>query len=347
MQKEHTGCLLKMARSIQSLQIKGKNDFGESGHTASTEPYFYDSAYQLVKRPYAIPIDENGKCIIAKQVKKESAWKQWQCTNECKGITPSEELSIVTFKQSFECSIQEVCRTLDKCDECPQTHYTKTSGGVAIDRKGHPLIRSIGAGCKSQLRILKAAATHYPLLGKFLHNVHTAIQSHVFVHDIDQALCAGDFRTLMELTEMTDFETMLTNDVESTYKQCTDFTVGAVFPQLESQLVVRHAKLITQLEQQIKDYPEHICCSCEQLHQRKSVTRVNISDNLGSEVWERLKSFILQENPSACDMFMCKYCKPLIRNKKLPAHCVLNGLQLDPVPPELAKLNSLSKQLIQ
>ena len=141
-----------MARSIQSLQIKGKNDLGESSHTASTEPYFYDSAYQLVKRPHAIPIDENhGKCIIAKPVKKESAWKQWQCTNECKGITPSEEFSIVTFKQSFECSIQEVRRTLNKCDECPHTHYTKTSGGFAIDRKGHPLICSIGAGAKVNL----------------------------------------------------------------------------------------------------------------------------------------------------------------------------------------------------
>ena len=345
--KEHAGCLLKMARSIQNLQIKGKNDFGESSHTASTKPYFYDSAYQLVKRPHAIPIDENGKCIIAKQVKKESAWKQWQCTNECKGITPSEELSIVTFKQSFECPIQEVRRTLDTCDECPHTHYTKTSGGFAIERKGHPLICSIGTGCKSQLRILRAAATHYPLLRKFLHDVHTAIRSHVFVHDIDQALCAGDFRALMELTEMTDFETMLTNDVESTYEQCTDSTVGAVFPQLESQLVVRHAKLITQLDKHINDYPEYVCCSCEQLHQRKSVTRVNISDNLGCEVWERLKSFILKQNPSACDMFMCKYCKPLIRNNKLPARCVLNGLELDPVPPELAKLDSLSKQLIQ
>ena len=68
-------------------------------------------------------------------------------------------------------------------------------------------------------------------------------------------------------------------------------------------------KLITQLEKEINDYPEHVCCSCEQLHQRKSVTRVNISDNLGGEVWERLKSFILQQNPSVCDMFMCKYWK--------------------------------------
>ena len=169
----------------------------------------------------------------------------------------------------------------------------------------------------------------------------------MFVLDIGQALCAGDFRALMELTEMTDLETMLTNDVESTYEQYTDSTVGAVFPQLESQLVVRQAKLITQLKKEINDYPLHVCCSCEQVHQRKSVTQVNISDNLGSEVWERLKSFILQQNPTVCDMFMCKYCKPLIRKNKLPARCVLNGLQLHPVPPELAKLDSLSKQLIQ
>ena len=65
-----------------------------------------------------------------------------------------------------------------------------------------------------------------------------------------------------------------------------------VFSQLESQLVVTHAKLITQLEKEINDYPEHVCCSCEQLHQRKSVTRVNISDNHGSEVWECLNSGI-------------------------------------------------------
>ena len=44
---------------------------------------------------------------------------------------------------------------------------------------------------------------------------------------------------------MTDFETMLTNDVESTYEQCTDSTVETAFPHLESQLAVTHAKLIT------------------------------------------------------------------------------------------------------
>ena len=46
-------------------------------------------------------------------------------------------------------------------------------------------------------------------------------------------------------------------------------------------------------------------------------------------------------------LYMCNYCKPLIRQDILPARCVLNGLQTVPVPSELAKLDCLSKQLIQ
>ena len=85
--KEHAGWLQNMARSIQGLQIRGRQYFSESSHTAATEPYFYDSAYQLVKMPYAMPVDENGKCTFAKQVKKEVHGSNGsQCTHECKGI---------------------------------------------------------------------------------------------------------------------------------------------------------------------------------------------------------------------------------------------------------------------
>ena len=102
--------------------------------------------------------------------------------------------------------------------------------------------------------------------------------------------------------------------------------------QLESELLLTHALLITQLEKEIDDFPEHACCSCDQLHQRKSVTRVKLSDSLSSEVCPRLKSFILELNRTAGDqvLHMCNYCKPVIKNK-LPAR-VLNGLQLDTIP---------------
>ena len=103
------------------------------------------------------------------------------------------------------------------------------------------------------------------------------------------------------------------------------------------------------LDKEIDDYPEHVRCSCECLHQRKNVTIVSLSDNLGSEVWPRLKNFMTQNYPAATDqeLFMCKYCKALVKKDKLPPRCVLNGLQTVPIPSELSKLDSLSTQLIQ
>ena len=99
---------------------------------------------------------------------------------------------------------------------------------------------------------------------------------------------------------------------------------------LESQLVIMHAHMISKLEKEIDDDPEHACCSCERLHQRKTVTRVKLSDNLGTKVWPKLKSFLLEQNPTANEqvLYMCNYCKPMIRKDNMPARCVLNGLRI-------------------
>ena len=79
-----------------------------------------------------------------------------------------------------------------------------------------------------------------------------------------------------------------------------------------------------------------------------AVTVVKLSDNLGN-VWPKLKRFILQRTPDARDhiLYMCKYCKHTIRGNRMPPRCVLNGLQTVPIPPELAALDPLSRQLIQ
>ena len=48
------------------MELTDKNDFGDGCHMAITAPFFYDSAYKLVKKEYALPIDTNGRCITAK-----------------------------------------------------------------------------------------------------------------------------------------------------------------------------------------------------------------------------------------------------------------------------------------
>ena len=43
-------------------------------------------------------------------------------------------------------------------------------------------------------------------------------------------------------------------------------------PGIEIQLLTKHAQLIAELEEEIDDHPEHVCCSCECLYQKMSVT---------------------------------------------------------------------------
>ena len=343
------------------MPFRGSEDFGVGCHTASSEPYYFDSAYQHVKRDSALAIDENGKCIVANEIKadsetsKQSEPKKWECSSECKPLTKTEVDAIVAMKEAFVKPMQHLryaCTTFD--DGCPNGHYTKVvdADNSVVDRTGHLIACSNDGGCKSNLRIQRAASVHYPVLGNLLHQVNNAIRSSSRVDNIDEALCAGDFHALMELTKVDDFDTLLNNDVESSYEQCTDSADADSMlrqPHLESQLVITHAGLISRLEKEIDDFPELVSCSCERLHQRKFVTRVKLSDNLGSEVWLRLKSFVLQQDPNAGEevLYMCKYCKPLIKKNKLPPRCVLNGLQMEPIPPELADLDSLSRQLIQ
>ena len=90
-------------------------------------------------------------------------------------------------------------------------------------------------------------------------------------------------------------------------------------PNLESPLLITHAKIIKDFEKEIKDFPEHACCSCERLHQRKYVTKIKLSDKLSSEVWPRLTSFITQNNVHVPGtLYICNYCKPLIQKNILP-----------------------------
>ena len=84
-------------------------------------------------------------------------------------------------------------------------------------------------------------------------------------------------------------------------------------------------------------------------HQRKSVSVVSLSDDFKSEIWCELKAHVLKYPPTVSGqvLYMCHYCKTRVRSGNMPARCVLNGLQTVPIPPELAKLDLLSRQLIQ
>ena len=69
--KQSVGKLLSCIRSVTVLKISTE-DFGESRHTASSEPFFYDQSYAMVRRTTPIAADGNGRCVIAEKEGKRN-----------------------------------------------------------------------------------------------------------------------------------------------------------------------------------------------------------------------------------------------------------------------------------
>ena len=200
---------------------------------------------------------------------------------------------------------------------------------------GYPLVCHNEGGCKGTLRILRS---HYLVLRNFLKKVYKALTYNHMINNIN-ALCSSNIQSIIKICEIADYAAML--DVEVDDDDSIDPS-GGVYP--EAKLYLEYAYLIKDFENEIYNYPDRVCCSCERLlRTTKSVTKVKFNKKLGKKVWY---TFMLKHNPNVCNdkLYMCKFCKPLIKKDILPSRCVLNALESVPVPDEL---DSLSRQIIQ
>ncbi len=350
--KQYVGNLLRCIRPIRALRLQTLEQFHMGQHTQSAEPYFGDSCYNLITSCRPIAVAEDGKCMLPgvahtslKQSKKLHA-ASWNCSTACKRLSCSDIQTIVDLRRRFDEPINAVRKCLATCDDgCPNHHYTKVAAdGSSVMLKGHPLICSLDSGCASSLRILRAASAHSPILRRFLALLEKARENHTSISNIDTALERGDFASLMSTTHHTDFDSVLSHDITTHHK-------GSAVSDGPSHLnlLTTYERIITSYEKLITDYAEHPCISCQQLHRRSRVSEVKLTQKLGVKVWPRLIQFHRQSQHGIPDspLFMCAYCKPMIRADKIPPRCVLNELHLPQVPPELAKLDYLSKQFIQ
>ena len=118
-------------------------------------------------------------------------------------------------------------------------------------------------------RLIKVKAAHVYMrialkgLRHFLHSLYNATTTNLHVTTIDNALCTGDFHSLMEITKIEGFDSLL--NYESRYEQPIDIVADDSMlrnPNLESHLLITHAKIIKDFEKEIEDFPEYACCSC-------------------------------------------------------------------------------------
>ena len=139
LRRKYAGFLPNSTKCIKSIPLNTKDDFGMGCHTQTTEPFFYEAAYLHV-RESPIPVNDDGQCVVAKEVKleedtvkkcavaacagpkqvptgcvphvesdkKSAECNKWECSKHCKPLNEFEVVSIVTFRAAFELSVEEV-----------------------------------------------------------------------------------------------------------------------------------------------------------------------------------------------------------------------------------------------
>ena len=181
-----------------------------------------------------------------------------------------------------------------------------------------------------------------------MRRVYRAKANHESLVGIDRALGEGNFKHLLSATGKSFDELLTTNNFVDEEGSSINNSFYRVL-NLETTLQLQHALVISQLEKEWNDDAENMCCSCQCLFQRKSVTKANFSKHFDSDIGSELVDYILKHTPPGEDetLYMCSYSKPKIKADVLPPRCVLNGLETVPIPSELDKLDALSKQFIQ
>ncbi|KAL5469037.1 hypothetical protein EMCRGX_G030225 [Ephydatia muelleri] len=294
--------LLKTIQVVNALKLE-ENDIlvGHGYHTAGSEPYFFINSYTYTKRLGAIPVDLNGRCVVAEEIgdrdKDTMRPLKWKCTNECRKLTSEEVELVVRTKSLFQMSIEDLRAGLDGLDSgCSHVHTDitlKLHSGF-IEQLGHPIYCELPE-CSSPLRVIRAAMPHFPVLRIFTRLLYKARKCHMTILAIDSALSCGNIDELIPFRGLkAKFSDLFSEDgVEHAVVREDHSSSGLGC--IERDLKVTHADLIAELQSKFNDDAEFACCSCERLCQRKQVSRVNFSlDKYKTDAWQRTKALVLQ-----------------------------------------------------
>ena len=173
------------------------------------KPVFNDKADEQVpagdKKSTA---DARNKKRVAKNHKDEHKYQCWECSSECKPLSDEERTAIFSLREAFNKSTEELRHAVDTSDDgCPNEHFSKTEikyepdsviyTQTCVPLLGHPLVCHTDGKCKSKVRMLRAASTHYDKLRELRYAFDSVRKSHFVIATIDKALCSGDYTALL------------------------------------------------------------------------------------------------------------------------------------------------------
>ena len=95
-----------------------------------------------------------------------------------------------------------------------------------------------------------------------MHAVYVARNSNLKILKLEQTLLNGDISALIDASSVS-FDNLF-----STVKEHVQDISNLEKPDLEMQLRIHNAEVLTNYQKAADDYPKNVCCSCQQLHQK-------------------------------------------------------------------------------
>ena len=100
-------------------------------------------------------------------------------------------------------------------------------------------------------------------------------------------------------------------------------------------------------QEKVKYGPVHVCTSCHRLMYRESVVKYEEKkyEKLSQkQIGPALQKYLYKSTDGK--IWICTTCHRKLKQGKIPAQCKVNNLDLDVVPDELSKLNSIEIRLV-
>ena len=145
--KTNAGKFLKHVREVNSLAIESKSDFGDTSHSAHSEPFYYETAYLHAFQPTKLTINKTKKCLSLVNVEpnpdefvnsepipldeqgRAHITEGSACSYVCRTVSDDDVKVILNLKSAFEKSFAEVREQLQNIDTgCPHVHHAKLRG---------------------------------------------------------------------------------------------------------------------------------------------------------------------------------------------------------------------------
>lgn len=117
-------------------------------------------------------------------------------------------------------------------------------------------------------------------------------------------------------------------------------------------------EVVTQFKEIAKEGPEYVCACCQRILFRKQVQACEKQMYGKNDASKNISEICIQDKylhicsescPKMCtklSLWICFTCHRKILSGKLPAEAAANCMNLEDVPPELSKLNSIEQHLI-